>query len=49
MSFIRRSVTPLILAQFYNQTESDRRLFMRWIADLQHHRTYRSVYGGSTV
>jgi hypothetical protein len=27
--------------------ESGRRLPINWVADLPHHRTYRSVYGGS--
>ena len=34
---------------FAPQAASSRRLSINWAADLSHHRTYGSVYGGSLV
>ena len=31
------------------KTKSSRRLIISWLADLSHHRAYRSVHGGSLV
>ena len=39
-----------VAADLYNDLqESSRRLVISWLADLSHHRTYGSVYGGSLV
>ncbi|MGE6897246.1 hypothetical protein [Priestia flexa] len=34
--------------QLYLSRQSSRRLAINWLVDLSHHRTYGSVYGGST-